>query len=140
MEEQLFYDTYLEALKDDVTACGGAKEVGQWFWPEKTFENRRNRVNDRLNAERDERFTNDQERLIMRRARERRGFSAAICFLCDDAGFERPKPKHPKDEQIEILAREERLVNEFRQLMERRERLARAPLAVVPGKQQGGAQ
>ncbi len=131
MDEQLFYDSYLAALRDDVDACGGPKEVGGWFWPEKTVENRRNRVNDRLNSDRGERFTEDQERLIMRRARERRGFSAAVYSICDDTGFERPKPKNPKDEALELQSRAERTLAELKQILDRQERLTKSPLAVV---------
>lgn len=101
-QPELFYDSFLEALRDDVNACGGPKEVGCWFWPEKSLETARNSVNDRLNIERRDRFTNDQERLIIRKARERRGFSAAIAFLCDDTGFERPRPKEPEDERARL--------------------------------------
>lgn len=131
MDEQLFYDSELEALRDDVNACGGPKTVGGWFWPEKTPEARRNRVNDCLNSERGERFSDEQRRLVVRKAREARGFSAWLYFTCDDTGFERPKPRHPKDEQVELLAREERLLHELKALMDRRERLVRAPISLV---------
>lgn len=132
---RLFYDSELDALRDDVIACGGPKAVGEWFWPDKEVINRRNRVNDRLNEERDERFTDDQKRLIMKRARERRGYSAALFFLCDDIGFERPKPKHPQDIALELQQRAERLLSELKDVTERQERLVRSPPVLV-GKQQ----
>lgn len=131
MEEQLFYDSELDALRDDVNACGGPKDVGAWFWPDKTVENRRNRVNDRLNGERTERFTDDQKRLIMRRARERRGFSATLSFICDDTGFERPKPKNPKDETLVLIERAGDLARESRRVADALDRLTRSPIAIV---------
>jgi hypothetical protein len=38
----------------------------------------------------------------MRQAREVRGFSAALYFLCDDVGFERPKALNPEDEKQKL--------------------------------------
>lgn len=130
-QERLFYESWFDALRDDVTACGGTKEVGGWFWPGKDMIAARNAVNDRLNPDRRERFDDDQERLIMRRAKEARGFSAALAFICDDAGFERPKALKPVDEAADLLRRQESMVSEFRQLLERQERLTRAPRQAV---------
>jgi hypothetical protein len=101
-QESLFvgpWDTFLEALRDDVVAIGGSKDVGEWFWREKTMEARRNCVNDRLNAERRERFTDEQVELIMRRAVQKRGYSAAHFHRCDVIGTERPKAVRLEDEQ-----------------------------------------
>jgi hypothetical protein len=99
----LFYDSYLEALRDDVVALGGPKVVGKQLFPEKEVEAARNTLNDCLNIARRERLTDEQERLIMRRARDSRGFSAALYFLCDDTGFERPQPKEIEDELARML-------------------------------------
>jgi hypothetical protein len=103
MAAEAFYEGFYDALRDDVQACGGGKVVGHWFWPEKSVEAARARLADALNPERRERLSDEQERLIMRRAREARGFSAAICFLCDDTGFERPKALPPKD-RLKVLS------------------------------------
>ena len=117
----LFYESYLEALRDDVMALGGPKVVGPWFWPEteKSVEAARNALNDCLNAARRERLTDAQERLIMRRAREVRGFSAAIYYLCDEAGFERPKAINPEDEQAKLMRDFNRNVENLHKLAER---------------------
>lgn len=95
---ELFYESWLDALKDDVRAIGGAKIVGCMFWPEKDPLAARNKLNDSLNPERREALTDEQERMIMRLAKEKRGFSAGLYFLCDDIGFERPKARDPQDE------------------------------------------
>lgn len=98
----LFYESWEEALKDDIKALGGTKAVAKLLWPDLEADIGRNRLNDRLNPERRERLSDSQERMIMRDAREKRGFSAAMCFLTDDTGFERPKPKEPMDEFTEL--------------------------------------
>lgn len=99
----LFYDSYLDALRDDVLALGGPKVVGKMLFPEKELEPARNALNDCLNSTRRERLSDEQERLIIRKAREARGFSAALYFLCDDAGFERPKAINPEDEKAKLM-------------------------------------
>jgi hypothetical protein len=97
--------TFLEALRDDVKALGGATGVGAWFIPERSQEAQRNYVNDRLSAARRDRFSDDQVELIMRRAVHRRGFSAAHFYLCDAIGTERPKPKDPQAQRDRALER-----------------------------------
>lgn len=93
------WDSFLEALRDDIQALGGSSKVGSWFIPGKSQDAQRNYVNDRLNADRRERFADDQQELIMRRAVESRGYSAALFYLCDAIGTERPKAKNPETER-----------------------------------------
>ncbi len=99
----LFYQSYEEALLNDVKALGGLQTVGKWFHPEKDPITAGRTLADKLNPNRRERLTDEQERLIMRRARDSRGFSAALYFLCDDTGFERPQPKEIEDELARML-------------------------------------
>lgn len=133
-QPELFYDSYLEALRDDVKACGGPKTVGEWFWPDKLVETRRNMVNDRLNTERRDRFTDDQERLIMRRAKQARGFSSALCFICDDTEHERAKPKSAEDERTAAMREFTNAVNRLGPIADKLERLG----VVVPIGQRTG--
>lgn len=136
-QQKLFpdrYDSYLEALRDDINALGGPKVVGEWFAREKSPEAQRNWVNDRLNIARRERFTDEQERLIMRRAREKRGYSAAVYCICDETGFERPKAIEPEDERAKAMRDFTQAVEIMSRHVERLERLGvkiPAPLAVV---------
>lgn len=99
---ELFYESWEEALKDDIKALGGTKVVGKLLWPDLEVDTARNRLNDRLNPERRERLSDTQERMIMRSSREARGFSAAMFYLADETGFERPKPRAPRDEMTEL--------------------------------------
>lgn len=130
-QPDLFYESYLDALKDDVKALGGAKRVGGWFKPEKDAEAARNWLNDCLNSERRERLDGEQERLIIRRAKDERGFSAALYFICDDTGFERPKAKSPDDEKAEALRTLADTTQVLRRALETVERLTQPPLATV---------
>jgi hypothetical protein len=132
MQPALFYDSYLEALRDDVNAIGGPKVVGGTFWPEKDAITARNAVNDRLNAEKRDRFTDEQERFIIRGAAAKRGFSAAICFICDDTGHERPKVRSPDDERAAALKTIAEASANLKRALETVERLAQPqPLASV---------
>jgi hypothetical protein len=119
---ELFYESWLEALRDDVRAIGGAKVVGAALWPEKSIDAAKNKLNDALNEERRERLTDEQERWIMRSAREKRGFSAALYHLCDDVGFERPKERDPLDEAAQLQREFISAVQTLKHIEERLER------------------
>lgn len=135
-QRALFYENYRAALREDCKAieptAAWAKVVGKLLFPEISdpVEAGR-RLNDRTNPNRDDRLSDEQERLIMRLAREKRGFSAALDFICDDTEFERTKPRDRKDEMLELQGRIERSTAELRQLIERQERLVRSPLSSV---------
>ena len=93
------WESFLEALRDDIQELGGPKAVGEWFLPEKSIEVRRNFVNDRLNAERRERFSDEQVELIMRKAVQKRGYSAAHWHRCDVLATDRPPAIRIEDER-----------------------------------------
>jgi ATP phosphoribosyltransferase regulatory subunit HisZ len=92
------WGSFNAALRDDVLALGGATRVGAWF-TKKSQDAQRNYVNDRLSADRRGRFKQEQIELIMRRAVELRGFSAAHYYLCDSIGAQRPGEKDPESER-----------------------------------------
>lgn len=139
-----FYDSYRDALRDDCKAiadysAGWAKTIGRILFPEiaDPMEASR-RLNDKTNPNREDRLSDDQERLIMRLAVQKRGFSAAHDFVTDDISMERSKAaKDPHDEALDLQARAERTLAELRHLMERQERLAASPLAFVSKKSTG---
>ena len=138
-QRALFYDSYRAALREDCKAIepslAWAKVVGKILFPEITDPIEAGRLlNDKTNPNRRDRLSDEQERFIMRLAREKRGFSAALDFICDDTEFERTKPRDRRDEALELQARAERTLAEFRQVTERYERLVRAPLAVIDNK------
>jgi hypothetical protein len=82
----------------------------------------------------EDRLSDEQERLIMRLAKERRGYSAAHDFITDEIGMERAKPKERRDEAGELLARGESLLAQFKAVTERFERVVarRSPSSTRP--------
>lgn len=115
----LFFESWQEALRDDVRALGGFKEVGRALFPEKDVESGARALMDRLNSGRRERLSDEQERMIIRMAGQARGYSSALHFLCDDAQFERPRAVAPGDKAAELQ-------REFIQHIQRGERMLEA--------------
>lgn len=99
---ELFYDSWHDALKDDVKAAGGLQAVGKIFRADLDKDAAGRWLADRLNPDRRERLTDTQERLVIRLATKQRGFSAALCFLCDDVDYVRPEPKKLEDERAAL--------------------------------------
>lgn len=136
----LWYENYRAALRDDCKAIADgskawAQVVGARLFPSITDQVAAGRrLNDLTNPNRDDRLTDDEERLIMRLAVEKRGFSAAHDFITDDIGMERGRPRERSDEALELMGRAERLMSEFKGVTERMERLASSPLALVSKK------
>lgn len=138
-QRALFYDGYRAALREDCKAIepspAWAKVVGKMLFPEivDPVEAGR-RLNDKTNPNREDRLSDEQERLIMRLAVEKRGFSAAHDYVSDEIGMERGKAKDRRDEALELQSRAERTLADFKQTMDRYERLMRSPLAAVEKK------
>jgi hypothetical protein len=128
---ELFYEDYDAALRDDVQAIGGAKAVGMLLWPEKDPLAARNKLNDSLNVERRERLTHEQESFIKRKAREVRGFSAALYCECDETGFKRPEPRDPLDEAAQLQREFIHSVEMQKRIAAKLEALTQAPIRVV---------
>lgn len=135
-QRALFYDSYRAALRDDCKAAAGnspawAKEIGHLLWPGKDAIEAGRRLNDCTNPNRDDRLSDEEERLVMRLAVQRRGFSAAHDYTADEINMERSKPRDRKDEALELQGRAERLLAELRNITDRQERLVRPPIAAV---------
>lgn len=135
-QRALFYDNYRAALRHDCKAIADespawAKTVGKMLWPGKDAIEAGRTLNDKTNENRADRLSDEEERLIMRLAIEKRGFSAAYDFLADEIGMERAKARDRKDEMVELQSRIERSTAELRELIARQERLVRAPIAAV---------
>lgn len=138
-QQEAWYESYRAALRDDCKAIepsrAWAKVVGKMLFPEiADAEEAGRRLDDKTNPSRRDRLTDEQERFVMRKAKEARGFSAALNFICDDTDFHRPKPKDRRDEALELQSRAERLLVEFKHTVERMERLSQSPLSLVSKK------
>lgn len=143
MEQQhqraLWYENYRAALRDDCKAVadnspGWAKLLGAKLWPGKDPIEAGRTLNDMTNPNRDDRLSDEHERLIMRLSVEKRGYSAAHDYVADEINMERAKPKDRRDEALELQARAERVLAELRDITMRQEKLSQSPLAVVSRK------
>ena len=127
----LFFESWEEALRDDVRALGGPKAVGKLLFPQKDVEPAGRALSDCLNSDRRERLTDEQERLIIRMAWRARGYSAALHFICDDTQFERTKPLSPENELAELQRRFIEAASDVRAISDRIERLTKSPIQAV---------
>lgn len=106
---ELFYEGYCQALRRDAQSIAGYKRnwamvVGKMVFPELDDpEAAARRLDDKLNPNRRERLTDEQERMIMREAARLNGVSHTIAFICDDTGFKRPERIEVKDEVDRIV-------------------------------------
>lgn len=138
-QRALFHDNYRAALREDCKVVADqspawAKTVGAMLWPGKDPIEAGRTLNDKTNPNRDDRLADEEERLIMRLAVEKRGFSAAHDYISDEVGMERAKAKDRREEALELQTRAERSLAEFRHTVERYERLVRSPLTAVDKK------
>ncbi len=136
---KLFYDSYRDALRDDAKAAADnspawAKLIGKLLWPGMDPIEAGRKLNDKTNPNREDRLSDEEERLIMRLSVEKRGFSAGHDYISDEINMERGKAKARRDEALELLSRGEHLLTEFKQITERFERVVRSPLAAVDAK------
>lgn len=131
-QPRLIYEDFDDALRDLVRAIGGPKAVGAKLRPELPVDQSATWVRDCLNAQRREQFHPGQVLLLLRMGRDV-NFHAAKHFLDDDTGYTRTAPAEPADEVAQLQRTFIESVGMQRQLVERIERLTRAPLAAVKG-------
>jgi hypothetical protein len=98
---QLFHETWADALREDIAACGGAKAVAGKLWPEKTVDAAHRLLLDCLNETRHERLDPDRLRLLLKMAREKGSF-AGINWLMRDLSYEDVKQLEPADRREQL--------------------------------------
>lgn len=103
--EQLFHETWADALREVVAVCGGAKSVAGRLWPEKTPDAAHRLLLDCLNETRPERLDPDRLRLLLKMGRDK-GCHAGTAWLLRDLGYDDPRVVEPAD-------RKEQLQREF---------------------------
>lgn len=106
-QQPLFHEDINDALRAAVKWCGGTKRVASLLWPEKTLADAHSYLNDCLNATRPAKLSPEQVLLLLRWAKEA-GFHGAMHFVCNEAGYEAPRPLDPtvqRDRLAEELAR-----------------------------------
>jgi hypothetical protein len=102
MEMQLFYETFVDALREVIHTCGGAKQVAAKLWPEKSPDAAHRLLLDCLNETRPERLDPDRLRMVLRLGRQA-GCHAAINWLLRDTGYEDARPVEPEDEHASLM-------------------------------------
>lgn len=103
MEQQaLFFESVEEALSHVVSALGGAKAVGAKLRQDMGPEAAGRWLKDCLNGDRRETLHPGQLLWLLRSAREA-GVHTGMDWLCQAAGYARPAPMEPADEQAALM-------------------------------------
>jgi hypothetical protein len=99
--QELFYETFSDALKVIVQGLGGAKAVGAKLWPEKTPDSAARQLNDCLNDGRPEKLSPEQVLWLLAEGRKI-GCHAAMNYLARETGYADPLPIEPDDERARL--------------------------------------
>lgn len=100
------HEDFYDALRDVVRSLGGTKVVGPQLWPAKPPLEAQRHLGDCLNRERREKLDPEQLLWLLRKGREC-GCHAAMHFIADDTGYDRPRARNRTEER---RAMEEQLV------------------------------
>ena len=131
----LFPESFTDALKDCIHACGGSKAVGVQLWPEKSPDAAHRLLLGCLNEDRPERLSPDQVVFVLRLARER-GCHIGAAYLMRQLGYADPVPVEPRDEMADLQRHFLAAVDMQRQILERMEHLQ--PLGTTPAAHRPG--
>ena len=119
----LFHEDIWQALRDCVSALGGAKVVGDKLRPELGPEKAGRWLLDCLNPDKADKLCVEQLLLILSEARKANCHIAAG-FIASVTGYAEPVPLEPQDERAALQRDFIRSVELQRQIMARLERLA----------------
>lgn len=122
MQQALFHETIRDALRHDINAIGGPKEVGSRLRPELTLNDARTWVNHCLDESRGEKFEPEVIQWIINEARKVGVFST-ITYILRTSGFEDPKPADPDKVVEQIHDRIQSATGELRDLLQQLEAL-----------------
>lgn len=125
----LFHESLVDALRDCIAACGGAKAVAPQLWPEKSPDAAHRLLLDCLNDDRPAHLTPGHLVLILRMARAK-GCHIGATWLMRELGYADPQPVEPADEAAELQRAFVAAMAEQRSILARLERLA--PSLSVP--------
>lgn len=123
MEQQaLIHEDWRDAMRHLVKALGGYDAVGIDLWPGKTRKAAGAWLSDCLNPERPAKLDLEEIQALLALGRAR-GVHLGLHFLCDELGYGRPAPVEPEDQVGELVRQQARLLDEFKNLTGRLERL-----------------
>lgn len=128
MQEELFYDDELHALRRMIEEGKGYKATSHFLWPDMKMESAYARLKDCVQRPEKGQFLKFGEIIA---AMNFNGRFDPLYHAADQTEHKRPERRSPKDEALELQGRAERLLTELKQITERQERLVRAPIAVV---------
>jgi hypothetical protein len=118
-QQPLFFEDVYDVLKYVVQSLGKPKDVGPLLFPHKEDPFAAGRLlSDCINSNRDAKLDIEQIILLLRLAKEK-GCHAGIEYLCTAAGYSKPNPIDPKDEQAERQRELIRQLQLTRQLLSR---------------------
>lgn len=99
---QLFHESWIDALREVIAACGGARQVAGKLWPEKSPDAAQRLLLDCLNDNRPERLDPDRLCMVMRMGRDI-GCHAGADWLLRHLGYEDSKVVQPQDQQAKLM-------------------------------------
>jgi len=118
-QQPLFFEDVYDVLKYVVQSLGKPKDVGPLLFPHKEDPFAAGRLlSDCINSNRDAKLDIEQIILLLRLAKEK-GCHAGIEYLCTAAGYSKPTPIDPQDEQAERQREVIRQLQLTRQLLSR---------------------
>ncbi len=98
---QLFHETWADALREVMAACGGPKQVAAKLWPEKTPDAAHRILLDCMNDTRPEKLDPDRLRMVLRLGRNM-GCHAGANWLLRDLGYEDAREVTPEDKRAAL--------------------------------------
>jgi hypothetical protein len=101
MQLTVFHETWEDALREDIQACGGPKVVAAKLWPHKTPDAAHRLLLDCLNELRPERLDPERLRMLLKMAREK-GSYAGINWLLRDLAYDDARPIEPQDKKEQL--------------------------------------
>lgn len=99
---QLFHETWADALREVVAACGGAKQVAGKLWPAKTPDAAHRLLLDCLNEMRPERLDPERIAQLLKLGRDK-GCHAGMNWLLRDVGYTDAVVLEPADEVAGLM-------------------------------------
>lgn len=99
---QLFHETWVDAIREVIATCGGAKQVAAKLWSEKTPDAAHRLLLDCLNETRPERLDPDRLKMILKLGRDA-NCHAAMNWLLRDVGYEDARAVEPADEVAQLM-------------------------------------
>ena len=124
-----FFESPEDALKSTVQQLGGSKRVGAMLFPDKSVDAAARSLLDAINQDRPEKLSLSQVIMLLRMAHDA-GHHASAQYLAAEMGYT-VQAIEPGDEIAALQRSFIDAVSSQKHLIERMERLTRAPLAQV---------